>query len=545
MKLMKLTLFKGNGDVALALRKALRHATLNALIGLVNVAASLGFVYVSKLLIDTATGVADHPMAPNIALLCALMALRLAASVANGYIGGRNGAQAQMALRQGFFDRLMRMRWNGTETFHSGDAVNRMEEDVRVVVDFICSNLPGFILAALQLVFASVFVYLMAPQLIFILIAFMVVASVVGFLLYRPVKRLTKAIRTQDGVIQSHLQESFQNRITVKVLQGVERMTDRLAVLQGKQFADTMKRLNYSTLAQMFLRLGFMAGYTAAFVFGVLGIRKGAITFGMMTALLQLVGQVQSPLAALVRLFPTTVRFLASQERLEEIATMAMEPKTTPLMVDHAPEVRVDGLGFGYPQQRQPVLTRFSAVFPAGKMTAVVGETGVGKTTLVRLMLALLEPSEGRIAIDGIPVGINTRCNFMYVPQGNCLFSGTIRDNMLLIKPTATEEEMRQALHIAVADFVFDLPLGLDTPCYERGDGISGGQARRVAVACALLHGGNVLILDEASASLDSQTELQLVENLKRYCLGTKTIIFVSHSNRVWQVADHIVTLEK
>ena len=289
---MKLSLFKGNGDVALAIRKALRRATLNAFVGLINVAASLGFVYVSKQLIDTATGVAHHPMGPNIALLCGLMALRLVSSVANGYIGGRNSAQALMALRQGFFDRLMRMRWNGTETFHSGDAVNRMEEDVRVVVDFICANLPGFILAALQLVFASVFVYLMAPELIFILLVFMVVASVVGFLLYRPVKRLTKAIRTQDGIVQSHLQESFQNRITVKVLQGVERMTDRLAVLQGKQFADTMKRLNYSTLAQMFLRLGFMAGYTVAFVFGVLGIRKGAITFGMMTALLQLVGQV-------------------------------------------------------------------------------------------------------------------------------------------------------------------------------------------------------------------------------------------------------------
>ena len=537
------TLLHGRSDIATALRHSMRRAALNVMIGLVNIAASLSFVYVSKRLIDAVTGVADFPIGTGIGLLCGLMAVRLLSSVLHGYIEGKNEAKTKIALRQHLFSRLMRMKWDGTDTFHSGDAVNRMEDDVSIVVSFVSANLPGFILAGLQLLFASAFVYLMSPRLLLLLIAVMLVAAVLGFVLYRPVKRLARSVRKEEGIIQSHLQEGLQNRINVKTLFGTQRMIERLAKLQNGLYADMMKRLNYSIFAQMCMRLGFMAGYTGAFIFGVLGIRSGAFTFGMMTALLQLVGQVQQPLARLVQLFPSAVRFMASEERLQEIVDCEMEPENQNILIEHAPEIKVEHLHFAYPGQQRPVLDDFTAVFEAGKMTSIVGETGVGKTTLVRLLLALLEPTQGSLTLDGTPIGIDTRCNFMYVPQGNCLFSGTIRDNMLLIKPTATEAEMREALHIAVADFVFDLPLGMDTPCYERGDGISGGQARRVAVACALLHQGNVMILDEATAALDGTTENQLLDNLKQYCAGRKTVIFVSHSENVWAHADHILRM--
>ena len=162
----------GNDDTAKALRQALRRSLSTALVGLVNVAAALGFVYVSKQLIDTVTGVAEHPLNRDIVLLCALMALRLLASVLYGYMEGKNTAKTQVALRRGFFNRLMRMRWDGTDAFHSGDAVNRVEEDVRVVVDFVTKSLPGFVIAAFQLLFASAFVYLMSPMLLGILVVF-------------------------------------------------------------------------------------------------------------------------------------------------------------------------------------------------------------------------------------------------------------------------------------------------------------------------------------------------------------------------------------
>ena len=535
----------GNDDTAKALRQALRRSVSTALVGLVNVATALGFVYVSKQLIDTVTGVADHPLNRGIALLCALMALRLLSSVLYVYMEGKNTAKTQMALRRGFFDRLMRMRWDGTDTFHSGDAVNRVEEDVRVVVDFVTISLPGFVMAAFQLLFASAFVYLMSPMLLGILVVFTVVAALLGLILYRPVRRLTRTIRKQDGEIQSHMQESLQNRINAMVLFGIERMTERLDKMQGGLYDNMLKRLGFTSFAQFCMRIGFMAGYTVAFIYGVLGIKSGAITFGVMTALLQLVGQVQRPLTSLTRLFPSAVRYSASLERLDDINRCPQEPSVEDIRMENAPEIRVEGLHFAYPGQAKPVFDGFSAVFPAGAMTAVVGETGVGKTTLVRLLLALLEPTQGSLTLDGTPISVATRCNFMYVPQSNSIISGTIRENLLLVKPTATEEEMREALHTAVADFVFDLPNGLDTPCYERGGGLSEGQARRVAVACALLHQGNVMILDEATAALDGTTESLLLDNLKRYCAGRKTVVFVSHSESVWAHADHVLRMDE
>lgn len=527
------------------LRQTLRRSVVNVGIGVVNMVASLGFVIVSKRLIDTVTGVAAHSVRAGIAALCVLMVVRLLFSVLYGYLEGRNEAKTLMALRSRFFDRLMRLRWDGTDRFHSGDAVNRVEEDVRTVVDFVAVKMPGFVLAGLRLLFASVLVFMMSPTMLFLLVAFMVMAAVLGYVLYRPVRRLTRKIRQQDGRVQSHLQESIQNRIIVRALFGVKRMTERLDRLQGIQYADMVSRLNYNSFAQLCLHLGFLSGYTAAFIYGVLGIEKGFVTFGMMTALLQLVGQVQSPLVGLVKLFPSVMRFKASEERLVEIVECEEERDVSFKWVKNPPEIRVDKVSFAYPGQKQRTLDGFSTVFPAGQMSVVMGETGVGKTTLVRLMLALLEPLEGRITLEGVPVGSETRCNFMYVPQNNALFSGTIRDNFLLVKPTATDDEIREALHIAVADFVFDLPKGLDSLCYEDGNGISGGQARRISIACALLHDGSVFILDEATASLDNETELLLLDNLKQYCKGRKTLIFISHSERVSRLADYVVEMGK
>lgn len=532
-----------NDGMTQAFRHILYRSAINVAVGVINMVSSLSFIVVSKRLIDTVTGVANHPIRTGIITLCILVVVRLIASVLYGYLGERNEALAIMALRRSFFYKLMRLKWDGTDLFHSGDAVNRLEEDVRTVVGFIAIKLPSFVLAGLQLLFASALVYMMSPKLLLVLVALMVVAAVFGYFLYRPVRNLTRTIRRQEGLIQSHLQESLQNRIAVRVLLGVNRMTERLDRLQDKQYSDMMHRLNYNSFAQLCMRFGFFSGYTAAFVFGVKGIEGGFVTFGMMTALLQLVGQVQRPLSSLVQLYPSIIRFMASEERLEEIVACEEERDIPQKRIEIAPEIRVEEVSFVYPGQQQKILNHFSAVFPAGQMTALKGESGVGKTTLVRLMLALLEPGEGRITIGGEPAGIETRCNFMYVPQNNGLFSGTIRDNLLLVKPMATEAEMREVLHVAMADFVFELPQGLDTACYEDGNGISGGQARRISIACALLHGGSIVVLDEATSSLDKETECLLLDRIKQYCAGKKTLIFISHSDYVCHMADTVIEI--
>ena len=270
----------------------------------------------------------------------------------------------------------------------------------------------------------------------------------------------------------------------------------------------------------------FSLGYIAAFLWGVYGISKGAITFGVMTAFLQLVGQVQRPLVNLARQIPSFIYSTTSIDRL-------MEMEDAPKEVAGHPVKLLQGLTFDFPP-----LSR----------TAIVGETGSGKSTLIRLMLALLKPVDGRVVLyDGtqeVPASAATRCNLVYVPQGNTLFSGSVRENLRMGNPEATEEEMKAALETAVADFVFSLPDGMDTRCGEGGAGLSEGQAQRIAIARGLLRPGSILLLDEFSSSLDPETEQRLMDNLTKKAAG-KTMIFITHRERIAQLCERTCRIDR
>ena len=253
-----------------------------------------------------------------------------------------------------------------------------------------------------------------------------------------------------------------------------------------------------------------------------------------MTAFLQLVGQVQRPISKIARQIPTLIHTITSIDRLGEL-DLPQEEKGEPVRLAGQLGIRFSDVDFRYPDGTVNVIEGFSYDFKPGTMTAVVGETGIGKSTLIRLMLALLLPDKGKVEYyndeETVSASPMTRCNIVYVPQGNTLISGTIRENLLVGKSDATEDEMREALHTAVADFVHDLPEGLDTLCGERGAGLSEGQAQRIAIARGLLRPGGVLLLDEPSSALDSQTESLLVERI-RARLGRRTLILVTHNPR-------------
>ena len=402
----------------------------------------------------------------------------------------------------------------------------------------------GWVMLAWFLVFVSaLFVLVMAPKLLWILLVLMVVAVLGSRLFFNTLRSLTNSIRAKDSIIQAHLQETLQNRIVVLTISGARRMVERLKWLQEDLYGDTVKRLNYGAIARTFMNLGFTSGYAVAFLWGVFGIRSGAVTFGMMTAFLQLVGQVQRPVASLAKVVPNFIRTITSVERLMDLQDLPLEKEETQKHIENVPEIEVRQVVFSYPDQQKKVFDGFSTVFPAGGLTAIIGETGAGKSTLTRLLLALLKPQSGDVLVDGQPADVDLRCNFMYVPQGNSLFSGTIRENLLLAKADATDEEMKDVLHRAVADFVYDLPQGLDTSCSERGGGLSEGQAQRIAIARGLLHEGNILILDEATSAVDAETESLLLQNLKQHYHGKKTILFISHREAVVSEADKVVKI--
>ncbi len=525
---------------------------VSCIIGVVRIAASMAFVWVCKELVDIATGDSSADLRLHVGIMIGIMLVQILAATAQGWWEGMVVTRTQNAFRAKVFSHVLVSEWHGREAFHSGDMVNRLEDDTRVIVDLLCTRVPDFIITIIQLLAASAFLFVLEPSLLWVLLILMPVAAIGSKMFFKTIRKLTTLIRAGDSRVQGHMQENLQQRVLVKTLGCEDKVTGRLDELQKDVMDNTIRRLNYNAGARGFLRFGFMAGYAAAFLWGVFGIKSGAVTFGMMTAFLQLVGQVQRPIADISRHIPAFIHSLTSVERLLELTELPLETNEGDILFKGAPGIRIEDVSFAYsdvPEGMpvQMVFEHFTHDFKPGTVTAIMGVTGAGKSTLTRLMLALLRPTSGSITVYddevSVPVSPATRCNFRYVPQGNSLMSGTVRDNLLLANPSATEEEMKEALHMAVADFIFDLPDGLDTLCSEKGSGLSEGQAQRVAIARALLHSGGVLILDESTSALDRDTEDELLRRLSKRLSGGKTIIWITHRESVTSIADAVLRI--
>ena len=518
------------------------------LIGMVRICASLSFVWICKRLVDIATGVVDADLGKHVWMMIGIILTQIVCGLASNYWGSYNSVKTRNQLRLGLFAHVLNSRWNGRETFRSGDTINRLEEDIRVLTDLICGSLPDVIITVCQLIAASVYLLTMAPSLLWVLIILMAAAVIGSKMYFKKIRQLTSTIRALDSEVQQLEQENLQNRVLVLTLFGVGNIVSRLSGLQTKITKNTITRLNYNAIARGFMNVGFMGGYASAFLWGIFGIQSGAVTYGMMTAFLQLVGQVQRPIASLGTQVPAFIKALTSIERLLELEDLQVEKYHGDVMFEGAPGIRVSDVSFAYSKDVL-ILDHFSHDFKPGSLTVIAGPTGVGKSTLTRLMLGLLRPNGGSVNLysekgKNHTVDVDTRCNFMYVPQGNSLMSGTIRENMRLVNADATDEQIIEALKLSAAEFVLELPDGLDTLCGESGTGLSEGQCQRIAIARALLHRGGVMILDEATSALDVETEERLLDNIHTNLAGSKTIVFISHRPAATRIADDVVALQ-
>ena len=530
-------------------RPARWRILVSFLVGLFQIAASLSFVWISKALVDIATKERPGSIWFFAGVMAGIMALQIILRLFAAWWEKMNMVKTQNLLRRNHFSHILNSTWNGREAYHSADVVNRLEEDIRVVTELLCVKVPDVAVTVCQLVAASVYAVILAPGLIWMVIAMMIVAIAGSRMFFRRLRSLTNDIRRKDSQAQQVFQDNLRLRSLVLMLFGPSKVTGRLDNIQSDIENLTRKRLVYNVIARGFMAFGFMGGYAAAFFWGVFGINAGTVTYGMMTAMLQLVGQVQRPISDIGRAIPAFIHAITSIERLSEITDLELEKRGELIMFKGAPSVRLSNIGFHYPDSQEYILSDFSCEFPSGSLTAIMGATGAGKSTLLKIVMGLLRPTSGSAVISGntsrgeesAEISASTRENFTYVPQGNTLLSGTIAENLRLVDSQATEEDMRKVLSIAEAGFVFDLPKGLDTACGEDGSGLSEGQCQRIAIARALLKKGGVLLLDEATSALDSQTEHRLLENICNNYRGEKTIIFISHREAVASFADNVI----
>ena len=507
------------------------------ILGVLNVGLGLYFIWVCKGVIDIATS-GQGNFWPMVMLMAGTSLLRLAVMGIRQLLTNHSDIKLTNSIRQRLFSQAMNAPWRGREDMAVGDVMSRLGEDVRVVVVFLTSDMPQLVLSFCQLLAASWFLFVLQPTLLWALLAITPVALLMSKIFYKTTRRLTQQIREEEADINSHMQESLLNRAMLISLQRVSLMIERLTGKQGQLYGTYKRRITFTVQARLFIHFTFMAGYATSFVWGAHGIMLGTVTYGMMTAFLQLVAQVQGPMLTLGELLPKLVQSTTAVDRLSAISNKVEDEKAVSAVEKNAPTVPQDivlkRVSFRYPDGDRDILQDLNLVFPAGSATAIVGPTGSGKSTLVRLLLGLLKPVDGTVDVANQRIA--------YVPQGNSLLRGTIRDNLLLGKLDATEEEMREALRRASALFVYDLPQGLDTPCGEKGSGLSEGQAQRIAIARALLQPGTVMILDEASSALDPQTERQILEEIQHTQTG-KTLIWVTHHEVVKEYMQRAVEI--
>lgn len=517
---------------------------LCTLIGCISVACSLLFVLFSKNAIDIATGVREGQLLHYGIAMGVLILFEIVLHAVDNWIANRLDVEMRNTFRTRFFGLLLQSEWQGKERYHSGDVLNRMVQDLGAVVSVITTTIPFAVITVIQLVASFCFLYSMDRTLAIVLVLILPFFSLLSRIYITRMRRMTKAVRESESRIHSVMQESLQHKTIVKTLEQSGGMMQRLAGWQERLLGEVIQRTRFSVLSRGLVSMGFSAGYLTAFLWGVFSIQGGVITFGVMTAFLQLVGRIQRPLADLARMIPTLVSALTSAERLMELEELPMEPTGEAVRMVGKAGVRLSDVSFQYDDGEEEVITHLTEDFPPGSLTAILGETGAGKTTLVRLILALVRPTAGRVTLyDGmreVEVSPQTRGNLVYVPQGNTLFSGTIRDNLLLGRPDATDEELWKVLRIACAEFVLSLPEGLDTACGEQGGGLSEGQAQRIAIARSLLRPGSVLLLDEATSALDPETERRMLERLTDARDG-RTVIFVTHRTAVLEYCERVL----
>ncbi len=463
----------------------------------------------------------------------------------------RISAKLEISYKTELFSEIIQKEFADVTKFHSGELLNRLTSDITTITNAIVSILPSITFMVVKLV--GVFIVLIQISVPFTMVFVVggIFALFVASLYRTKMKAFHKKSQETDGKVRSFLQEIMASLLVVKSFEAEDMVTDNAKKLQQDNYIIKRKRNTLSVVSSSAFSLVFMLGYSFGLVWGAYNIVKGNITYGVLTEVISLVSQIQGPISGLTGIFPQYFAATASAERIMEIEDMPNEIKVnsqdidTEKIYDNLKSINFDNITFSY--DRDIVLNDTSLAINKGDFVAIMGITGIGKSTLMKLLMSVFRLDKGEIYFslnngEKVFVDRNVRKMFAYVPQGNFLLSGTIRENVTFVCPDATDEEIYDALSLSCADFIDTLPEGLETRLGERGVGLSEGQIQRLAIARALLTGAPILLLDECTSALDEKTEQKLLRNLKN--LKNKTCLIITHKRSALAICNKEVIIE-
>lgn len=513
-------------------------------------AAQMGQALFSVLFALGSRGVIDSAQQADRAAFqraCAVQLLIIAAillcSAALRYLRERLSADLERDWKKKLLHGLLHGDYAAVSGYHSAELLNRLNNDVAKVNGAVVTILPGAAAMLTRLTAAVVVLGALDGRFTVLVAAAGGVVFLLTLLMRRWLKELNKQVSTWDGKVSGFLQEVMEKLLMVQAMDVAAEVEQRADGLLERRYGLQRKRRNVSVLSNTAVSILYYGAGFLALVWCGWKLLQGKMSFGSLTAVIQLVNQIQTPFIELSSLAPQYVTMVASGERLMELediqgtpAPVKEDPHTLYAQMD---SVCAEGLSFSYDRDR--LLEDASFVLPRGAFAVITGPSGIGKSTLLKLLLGVFRPEKGKLVLrkrsGELTLDRSTRRLFAYVPQGNLLLSGTLRENLTIVRPDATEAQLQQALYVsAVEEFLPQLPQGLDTPLGESGAGLSEGQAQRLAIARAVLGGAPILLLDECTSALDEQTEQTVLRRLK--ALPGRTCIAVTHRPAAAELCD-------
>lgn len=522
--------------------KLLLILALSALIPLCGV----GLAIASKNMIDSAIN-GSGQLTNRIVILAVIIISDIVMQTIQDIISTKTLEELSNNIRLKVYVRLLKANWLQLSRYHSGDILTRLTSDVNAVTNIVVYQIPEVVGLCVRITAAFFTLLVFDPKL-----ALFVLILGPGFITFarlfaRKYKFLYRKVQQLEGMYRSNLQESLQNIVVIKSFCMEDKNLNNVDKLQNERLGWVVKRGKIGAYSGAILSFGYWLGYILAFLWGVSKLAKGTTTFGTVTAFIQLVNQIQGPFAGLTYAVPRLIGAITSISRIAEVENIELdEGENEETQIDKA-GLQIENLCFYYEESKK-IYNNVSLDIKPGEIAAFIGCSGEGKTTLIRLLLSLVKPVKGNLYItaDNVKIAISPACRrfISYVPQGNTLFSGTIKDNLLCGYLKASEQEINRALNIAcAADFITKLPEGINSMIGESGNGLSEGQAQRIAIARALLRPAPLLILDEATSALDADTEKSILIKL-RYMNPARTCIIITHRQAVLGICDRVFKVE-